>query len=361
MDVHIIPGVKAKDVAEAHQKDVALQAEYSCNCMTYWVDEKRENVFCLIEAPEKNVVEEMHRQAHGLIPHKIIEVSTLLVESFLGRTEDPADAQITQDGLKVFHEPSMRFLLITKITDPVLLKYKRGNEKAGELLSMHDHIIRENLAAYAGREAAYNRNNFVASFASATKAVACALSIQKDMAAVDISDTGFCIAVNAGEPVNESDKLFGDTIRLGKRMCAVTKENQIAIASNVRELVSQDYFRNGRTILNLSPVDEALLDLLFNILEIHYADPDLNVTDYCQKMAMSQSQLYRKTMALFGLSPNELLREFRLEKALERMKKQRYNISEITFDSGFTSPSYFTKCFKKKYGLLPMTYVDLSH
>ena len=76
---------------------------------------------------------------------------------------------------------------------------------------------------------------------------------------------------------------------------------------------------------------------------------------------MSQSQLYRKTMSLFGLSPNELLREFRLEKALERMKKQRYNISEITFDSGFTSPSYFTKCFKRKYGLRPITCVDLSH
>ena len=227
---------------------------------------------------------------------------------------------------------------------------------------MHDHIIRENLASYSGKEAAYHANNFVGSFSSATKAVACALSIQRDVAAANISDIGFCIAVNSGEPVSESDKLFGDTIRLAKRMCAVTKENQIAIASNVRELVSQDYFKNNRSgILNLSPVDENLLDSLFNMLEEHYADPDLNVTDYCQKMAMSQSQLYRKTLALFGLSPNELLREFRLEKGLERMKKQRYNISEITFDSGFTSPSYFTKCFKKKYGLLPMTYVDLSH
>ena len=114
MDVHIIPGVKAKDVADAHQKDVALQGEYNCKCMTYWVDEKRENVFCLIEAPEKHVVEEMHKQAHGLIPHKIIEVSSVLVESFLGRTEDPEDAQI-QDGLKVFHEPSLRMPPVTQM------------------------------------------------------------------------------------------------------------------------------------------------------------------------------------------------------------------------------------------------------
>ena len=143
------------------------------------------------------------------------------------------------------------------------------------------------------------------------------MAIQKDMAGM--IDTGFCIAINAGGPVSESDKLFGDTIRLAKRMCMVAKENQIVIASSVRELVSHDYFKNnGNDFLNLSPADESLLDSLFNTLDEHYANPDLNVTDYCPKMAMSQSQLYRKTMSLFGLSPNELLREFRLEKALEQ-------------------------------------------
>ena len=78
-------------------------------------------------------------------------------------------------------------------------------------------------------------------------------------------------------------------------------------------------------------------------------------------MAMSKSQLYRKTIALTGLSPNILLKEFRLERAKQLMKKQRYNIAQITFDSGFTSPSYFTKCFKKQFGLLPMAYLDLLH
>jgi AraC-like DNA-binding protein len=362
MDVHIIPGVKAQDVAEAHQKDISLAQEYKCKCMTYWVDEKRENVFCLIEAPEKNVVEALHRQAHGLIPHKIIEVSSVLVESFLGRTEDPADAQVTKDGLKVFHEPSLRFLLVTKIEDPVLLKYKLGDKKAAEILRTHDLIIRENLAAYAGREAGYNTNNFIASFSSAVKVLACALSVQKDMIAADMCNVDFRIGINAGEPVTENDKLFGDTIQLAKRICSLAKQNQIAVASHVKELVSANHFENdGRNTITLLPADEALLNSLYNTLEDCYADPELNVADYCQKMAMSKSQLYRKTVAVFGLSPNLLLKDFRLEKALELMKKQRYNISEITFETGFASPSYFTKCFKKKYGLLPVTYLDLLH
>ena len=123
MDVHIVPGVKARNVAEAHRMDLLHQQEFGCNCMTYWIDEGRESIFCLIEAPTKEAVEEMHSKAHGLIPNKIIEVSSSIVESFLGRIYDPADAQTTDEGLKVFSDPSLRILLLTKTTDPVLLQY----------------------------------------------------------------------------------------------------------------------------------------------------------------------------------------------------------------------------------------------
>ncbi len=56
MDVHTVPGVKSKDVAEAHCLDLFHQDEYSCRCMTYWIDEERESIFCLIEAPDKDAV-----------------------------------------------------------------------------------------------------------------------------------------------------------------------------------------------------------------------------------------------------------------------------------------------------------------
>ena len=134
------------------------------------------------------------------------------------------------------------------------------------------------------------------------------------------------------------------------------------MASSVKELVAKDNFLNSSNeILTLAPQDEALLESLFAKLEENWQNPDFDVDDYCQAMAMSKSQLYRKTIALTGLSPNILLKEFRLEKAKELMKQKNYNISQITFDSGFTSPSYFTKCFKKKYGLLPMSYIELLH
>src|SRR5580765_338384 len=106
MDVHLVPGVQAKNVAEAHRQDMLHQEEFACKCMTYWIDEKRESIFCLIEAPDKDAVEEMHAKAHGLIPNRIIEVSSKVVESFLGRIFDPPEAKLSDDGLKVFSDPS---------------------------------------------------------------------------------------------------------------------------------------------------------------------------------------------------------------------------------------------------------------
>jgi AraC-like DNA-binding protein len=362
MDIHIVPGVKARDVAEAHRKDLLHQGEYECKCMTYWIDEERENIFCLIEAPDKEAVEAMHNKAHGLIPNKIIEVSSTVVESFLGRIYDPSNAATTEDGLKVFADPSFRILLVTRITDPVLLQYKLGADKANELLQQHNSIIRKHASQHGGREVEHEGAGFIISFSSAAKAVSCAVAIHKELPRADMEALGFGIGINGGEPIEKSNKLFGDTIQLAAHMCAIARNSRIAVASSVRELVSKDHFQQGaNNFSTLAPQDEALLQLLFLQLEENWQNSDFDVSDYCKAMAMSKSQLYRKTITLTGLSPNILLKDFRLEKARELLKKKRYNISQITFDSGFTSPSYFTKCFKKKYGLLPMAYLDLLH
>lgn len=361
MDVHIVPGVKAKDVAEAHRLDLLHQQEHGCNCMTYWIDEARENIFCLIEAPDKHAVEEMHGKAHGLIPNKIIEVNSNLVEAFLGRIYDPpvADAQISNEGLKVFADSSFRILLVTKMKDPVLLKHQFGDEKASELLGAHTSIIRKNIIQHDGREVEHEGSGFVVSFSSASKAVACALSIRKEMPDSISERIDLRLAVNAGEPVERSEHLFGETIQFASNMCRIAKEGRIAIASTVKELIADDLFQNERKyFLNLLPHDEHLLKLLFSKLEENWQDADFDISDYCKATAMSASQLYRKTVALTSLPPNSLVKDFRLHKAKELMRKRHYNIAQITFDSGFTSASYFTKCFKKKYGLLPMTYLE---
>jgi len=362
MDVHIVPGVKARAVAEAHHQDMIHQEEFACKCMTYWVDEERENVFCLIEAPTKEAVEEMHGKAHGLIPNKIIEVSPDVVSSFLGRIYDPTEAVTTDDGLKVFADPSYRVLLVIRTADPVLVQCKLGPEKAYEILNRQIETTRKHLARHGGREVEHGGTGFIISFTSASKAVSAALDIQNELREYSDEAAGVQMAINAGEPVEKSNSLFGDTLQLAGYMCTIAGNLQIVVASAVKELVAKDHFQiRGNHFSALAPSDEVLLGSLFGSLEANWQHAEFDIEDYCKAMAMSKSQLYRKTIQLTGLSPNILLKEFRLEKAKELMRKNPYSISQITFESGFSSPSYFTKCFKKKYGILPMAYLEGLH
>jgi hypothetical protein len=75
MDVHNIEGgVSAKDVADAHMKDVEEQGKYGVNYKSYWVDEKAGKIFCLVEAPDEEAAHTVHREAHGLVADEIYEV-----------------------------------------------------------------------------------------------------------------------------------------------------------------------------------------------------------------------------------------------------------------------------------------------
>ncbi|MEJ8820005.1 nickel-binding protein [Lacibacter sp. H407] len=360
MDLHIVPGVTAKDVAEAHKLDVYLEKDHSCKCMTYWVDELRGHVFCLIDAPSKEKVTELHNKAHGLTPHKIIEVQPNLVESFLGRISDPEETELTDTGLKLINETSFRIILATKMKDPKLLQYQLGMEKATTLIRELNTIIREEISHHNGIEAEHAGSDFIASFTSAAKAISCSGSIHQKINDADLQQAGLRMSIHAGEPVSKNEQLFGETIQLAERLCFIGKPALVSITSTVKELVAKDLLPvNENNLYTLSGNDQNLLNLLFTALDENFQDPDFNMDEYGNSVAMSKSQLYRKTMALCELSPNTLLKEYRLEKARELMKKKNQNITEITFNSGFNSPSYFTKCFKKKYGLLPMAYLDL--
>src|ERR1700712_1015336 len=103
MDIHQVPGAQAQDLAEAHSKDLLIQEEFQCKCITYWLDERRGSAFCLIEAPNASAVTEIHRKSHGFVPNKVIEVRNDIVESFLGRIHNPEDAVVMDNGLKMIN------------------------------------------------------------------------------------------------------------------------------------------------------------------------------------------------------------------------------------------------------------------
>jgi hypothetical protein len=74
MDVHNVPGVKAEDVAKAHEEDLKIQAEHGVDYRSYWVDETNGKIFCLVDAPDAEAANTVHREAHGLVADEVYPV-----------------------------------------------------------------------------------------------------------------------------------------------------------------------------------------------------------------------------------------------------------------------------------------------
>ena len=100
-------------------------------------------------------------------------------------------------------------------------------------------------------------------------------------------------------------------------------------------------------------LDNEFIQKALNYINENISETELSVEILASEVFLSRSQLYRKIKTLTGVSVNEFIRNVRLEKAKELIEFGNDNINEISYKVGFSSPSYFTKCFKEKFGYLP--------
>ena len=106
----------------------------------------------------------------------------------------------------------------------------------------------------------------------------------------------------------------------------------------------------------ISTVDERFLEKVQKIIEKNLSDPDFNVEALSKKLDISRVTLNKKLLALTGEYPNELIRSYRLKRAARLLKANFGSITAVTFEVGFSSTAYFTKCFKEKFHQLPSDY-----
>jgi YesN/AraC family two-component response regulator len=132
--------------------------------------------------------------------------------------------------------------------------------------------------------------------------------------------------------------------------------NLIENRKRLKELFSENLF-SGNTSGEGNDIDRSFLGKLKELIEKNLTDSGLNVEELGQHIGLSRTQLYRKVKSLTNYSPNELLRIMRLKKACHLLSTTETNVSEVTYDVGFTSPSYFAKCFKDYYNESPSDFV----
>jgi len=363
MDRHDILGVTAKHVAEVHQKDLKVQGKFGCKTLTYWFDEKNGVAFCLVEAPEKQAVINMHDKAHGIIPHQIIEVETNLVKSFLGRITDPEVNKKSGEPDLVINESAIRTILYIELKYPGDISPEMLNENSLSLPDIYSSLVHKTLKKHGSNKIKDTDDGFVASFTDEIDALQCAKELLANLKEINKREIhqrmNASIGLSTGAPVTENSRFFGETIRLAKHLAYIAEPGQIMLSASIGELHNTGSLKSSNKnsiVKTLNSNEENFLNQLMELAEKCLDQPHYNVNDCCKQLGVSKSQLYRKTTSLSGKTPNEFIKEYRLSKALKLIQKHRGNISEIAFETGFSTPSYFTQCFHKRYGILPSEY-----
>jgi len=363
MDRHFLSDLAtAEVVAQLHQEDLKIQDDFGCRGLTYWFDGKRKTAFCLIEAPNKEALKKMHDHAHGEVPNMIIEVNADIVESFLGRIEDPVKSQNTE--LNIINDPAFRTIMVTSLKW-VSLKNKATN-KFTSFIQNYNNLIANSIAKFNGRLVQHKQGYILTSFDSVTNAILCTTEMRK--AYEKISDkthdaeVQLKIGLSAGVPVTQKDQIFEDTIKVAEYLCDVVK-GQIVVSSEVKDLYESENLNvsiDKKSMHALNPTDEKFLSNLMDYVEKEWSNTALSADDFSKRLGYSKSQLYRKMISITGKSPNTFIKEYRLQRALNLLSKKDENISHVAFETGFNSPAYFSKCFHELFGVLPSAYLKIS-
>ena len=345
MDRHdVSEQVTAEIVAELHQQDLKVQDQFGCRALTYWYDDKRKTAFCLVEAPDEASLKNMHDHAHGQVPHSIIPVEPGLVEAFLGRVQDPGHLPGTHS--LVIDEPAFRAIML--VSSEGYLSHDNVSK------SKHDRMeaIIRNQGGSVVRNVAHE---ILASFRSVLTAVKAGKELLAAEAACPNKNL-LSIAITVGSPVNGQQPIFAETVQRANKLSRLVEGNLVLSAEAYETFVSENEEPTGPRpgFIAINEREEKFLLSFIDHLETSFQQAELTVTDFSLATGMSKSQLYRMLVRITGMSPNELVQVFRLKTAAAQLhKKVSKSVSEVAYEVGFTSPSYFSKCFRKRYNILP--------
>lgn len=241
MDIHTVDGATAEALEKAHNADLAVQDKHCVHCLKYWFNEDKGKIFCLFDAPNPEAAAAVHREAHGLMAEKIIEVDSELADGFLGKAEvNGAWAVLMPGAADGKRDTGIRTVLFTDIVGSTEMCSRNGDDAAMVMLAVHDRVVRDALGANKGREVKHTGDGIMAAFLSAACAVRSACAIQGALRDHNADGSGLPvivrIGISAGEPVEQADDLFGSTVQLAARLCAQADPGQVLVSQVIADL-----------------------------------------------------------------------------------------------------------------------------
>ncbi|MCY1721444.1 DUF4242 domain-containing protein [Prolixibacteraceae bacterium Z1-6] len=352
--------MSAEHMAQRHLDDIKIQHKFNCRKISYWYDEKQNVAFCLFEAPDRKSMEAMHNHAHNGIPNQISEVSPTIIESFI--------KQIDSSQIPAKFDPKIAPFALTTIMASSLEQYGINSLESKELKTFyknHRDLILRMIGNYHGNIISQTGLSYIVAFESGSAAITCALKIHKEFHSLESSTAKkfkLKIGISGCVPDNIETANYQNSIILAKRLCYIAQE-KILVTLEVKNLFQSKSLKvifKGDRIKTVPPEDVKFINSVMDYMIENWKDPNLHIEAFERHLGASKSQVYRKMISLIGQSPNAFIKEYRLNRAVELLKQKKGNISEIAFDTGFNSPSYFSKCFQQEYKIKPSDYLLIN-
>lgn len=345
MDFHKIDSdaITAEDMYRAHLRDVAVQNKHGLIYKKYYLDLHHKTAFCLMESPDKDSCVQSHKEAHGIGACNIIEVSREHeFIPYMGQGgQNEQDLALTLSGEI---DSGFRTIMLVDFLD--LMENQ-------ELMASK---IMDSIKYHNGSVIKVPSEKYMASFIDALDALACAVQISSHF---ESSDQNFLysLALATGKPVDEhGTNIFEETktkvnvmLRLGwQKGIYMDLETKLS-ASRSKDVSKIDAARF--TVLDQASYKE--IEKLEKVLLKNLNNSAFKSDALSKELGLSKTQAYRKISSLVGMSPNRLLSELRLLNAARTLKSGAKTVSEVAYDSGFNSPTYFTRVFRNRFDVLP--------
>jgi AraC-like DNA-binding protein len=368
MDFHKDLDVTVDDVKGAHMADLSVQSKYNVRNLQYWINEEAGTMFCLMEAPDKESCAKMHEESHGNLACAIQEVERALYEMIIGSIPTTDQGVVKNEDGSI--DSGYRFIMMVQLIGQTIID-ESSEYRSLEIPQRPKSLIREIINKHQGGVIEnISNDNIISVFQSSTKAVNCALKIRKEFMMQQNSDPdpglnlSLKIGIAAGQPLTENDGFYEETIREASYCTRFTGDGKIMVSSLVNDLGNlEGIIREHQELSAIEILDrpsERFVMQLMAVTESIFVQEEFSIERLCMEMGISRPQLYRKITSLTGKAPNDWIRDLRLERAFQLLRRQHGNVSEIAYEVGFNNLSYFAKCFQKKFGLLPSQYLSLS-
>lgn len=353
MDYHQFDKVTIEEVKTAHIADLKIQDEHGVKYHQFWVNEEAGSVFCLMEGPDKETCEHVHRLAHGEVACAITEIQQGFYQLAMGNTVKSKGGVATYITGEV--DVAYRSVLVVSVRAQTSAIDSK-DVKNLLMPTWAKELVMEKFGEFDGREIQWgDDDSLIAIFNDAKESYNCANSIQEELSSKPDMNPKiiFKMGLSAGQPVSEHGDFFEKVLKLSHRLCNAARENQLLVSTLVAKLAKIDIYASTMKNRVVVPSEEQLLTDLFSITESGLSDLDMNISSLCKSIGISRPQFYRKITAITGRSPVYFLRDIRLEKARELLQQKTANVTQVAMEVGYSNPSYFTKCYTEKFGFLP--------